>query len=152
MRSRRLLAGSAALLVLAVIAGLVVRSHLPPPNPSLTYLDAHGMTAFLLHAKEPITLAEAEQVMRGSRGTFSPAVQTAPMSVELLRLRARHGAPAHLEPVWLKPWTGTWTSEASTVVPCSASGCGNQSMAADPHMNAVVSALTGQLLFSFASP
>ena len=152
MRNRRLLPVGGVLLVLVVMAGLVVGSHLPPPNPSLAYLDAHGMTAFPPRAKEPISMAEAQQVVRRSRADFSPAVQTAPMSVELLRLRARHGAPARLEPVWLITWTGAWTSHTSTAVPCSASGCGSQAMATEPHMNAVVSAVTGQLLFSFASP
>lgn len=150
MRQARRLGGAGALLVFAVITGLVVRSHIPPPNPSLTYLDTHGMTAFSLHATEPITMAKAEQMVRRSILYFPPPVQTAPMAAELLRLRARHGGPSHLEPVWLITWTGT--AYAPLVITGAIASRYSRYVAANPHMNAVVSGVSGKLLFFFASP
>ena len=91
-------------------------------------------------------MAEAEQVVRRS-GQFPAPVQTAPMSAELLRLRRRYGPPQHLEPVWLVTWTGTLYAQvyvSPSVI--------RRYDATHPHANAVVSAVSGKLLFMFASP
>lgn len=149
MRGFRRLGLVGALPTFVVFAAFVVWSHLPPPNPSLRWLATHRiLIASHLHAQEPITMVEAERLVR-SDGGCPPPVETASISAELLRLRSRYlVAPVLPGPVWLVTWTGTCPGP----VVCVAPQCVSLERVAARHANVVLSAASGKILFFFASP